>query len=272
MAGLASVAFLFLPGRRRFLKALIALFYVWAGLLKLNREWLSGAALPEPIWLFEGRWLVAACTYVVVLEVLLIAGVFARRPWVFWGTMAQLAAFHVFSWPIVGFFYPTLMFLLLAIYVLDRLGPADPEPSGLRWTAALLLGLFSLLQLKPHLVPGDSALTGEGRVFAVHMFDARVECRAAALIKTADGRARRVDLYRPLPVRIRCDPLIYWSRANALCRQLERSGVPGDIDVSLHSRRTTDLEMTDVIDVRRWCASAPKYSIWFHNAWILPGR
>ena len=268
MAGLASAVFLFVPGKRLLLRVLVASFYAWAGLLKLNAEWLSGAALPEPVWLFEGRWLAVACSYVVALEVLLIWGMFSRRGWVFWSTALQLAAFHVFSWPIVGFFYPTLMFLLLAIFVLDRRWPATAAPRLGRAGMAVLL-LFSAAQVKSHVVPGDSALTGEGRLFAVHMFDALVQCEATALVKTVDGRAKRVNLFRPLPARIRCDPLIYWNRANQLCRQLKASGVGGDLDLTLRSRRSSDPEMTPVLDVRRYCALAPAYSIWFHNPWIL---
>ena len=63
----------------------------------------------------------ASCVYVVVLETTLIFGLYARRNWIFYATLAQLVAFHIFSWPIVGFWYPTLMFCLLSILPLMRL-------------------------------------------------------------------------------------------------------------------------------------------------------
>ena len=45
MAFAASAAFLFVPGKRSALRVLVALFYFWAGTLKLNWEWVSGAGL-----------------------------------------------------------------------------------------------------------------------------------------------------------------------------------------------------------------------------------
>src|SRR5690349_2895469 len=51
MAMFAWLAFLFLPSKRDTLRMLVALFYFWAGSLKINYEWLSGAALEAPL-----RW------------------------------------------------------------------------------------------------------------------------------------------------------------------------------------------------------------------------
>jgi hypothetical protein len=104
--------------RRRF-----ALFYFWAGTLKVNWEWISGAALYRPLWFFTGRGVIVACAYVVLMELFVSWGLLARRSWIFWSAVAQLALFHVMSWAVVDFFYPILMFLLLSIVVLDRLYP-----------------------------------------------------------------------------------------------------------------------------------------------------
>src|SRR5262249_35968838 len=149
-----------------------------------NHEWLSGAALYKPIWFFTGAWLPVACTYVVVLEIVLVWGLFSKKNWIFWLTMVQLGLFHIFSWPVVGFFYPTLMFALLAIYLFDHfLVQDEAQKRTLTWLSYAFLALFSAAQVMPHLMPGDSALTGEGRIFGVHMFDALVQCEAYALLK-----------------------------------------------------------------------------------------
>jgi hypothetical protein len=80
MALWVTGAFLLVPGKRNALRLLICLFYFWAGTLKLNWEWLSGAGLYQPVWLFTGKWLVAACAYVIVLELVIVWGLLARRP------------------------------------------------------------------------------------------------------------------------------------------------------------------------------------------------
>ncbi|HEX5035828.1 MAG TPA: hypothetical protein VFX30_01570 [bacterium] len=269
MAGLACLAFLFVPGKRRFLKILIAFFYFWAGVLKLDPEWLSGAALYRPVWFFTGRWLPVICTYVVVLEIVFVWGLFSRRRWIFWTTLAQLLVFHVFSWPVVGYFYPTLMFCLLTIYPMDFVRPAaGTEPKRFGRLGYAFLGVFSLAQLVPYAMPGDSALTGEGRIFGVHMFDALVQCEAYALLKETAGTERKLNLHRNWAARIHCDPVVYWNRARALCRSEGRGTVFKDFDLILNARRSTETELKPVLAVENFCATDPAYRVWRHNEWI----
>src|SRR4030095_16791070 len=47
MIAFSSLAFLFFPRKREVLPLLVAFFYFWAGVLKLDPEWLSGSALYE---------------------------------------------------------------------------------------------------------------------------------------------------------------------------------------------------------------------------------
>lgn len=270
MAGLACMAFLLVPGKRRFLKILVAFFYFWAGILKLDVEWLSGAALYRPLWFFSGPWLPVVCTYVVVLEIVLVWGVLSRRPWLFWATLAQLFVFHVMSWPVVGYFYPTLMFCLLTIYPMDFVRPsAEGDARRIGALGFVFLGVFSFAQLVPHFMPGDSALTGEGRLFGVHMFDALVQCEAYAVLKGTDGTTRRKNLHRQMAARIHCDPIVYWNRARELCRSPDRGVNFSDFDLILNSRRSTEPAFKPVIDLKNFCASSPAYRVWRHNEWIL---
>ena len=69
MAGFITLAFLFAPKKRDFIRYLIPFFYFWAGLLKVNKEWLSGASLYGHIWFFYGSPLLPwACRYVLLLN------------------------------------------------------------------------------------------------------------------------------------------------------------------------------------------------------------
>src|SRR2546427_11748096 len=182
MAFFATFAYLFVPAKRDGLRVLVTLFYFWAGTLKLNWEWISGAGLYRPMWPFSAMAIVVACVYVIGLELVVAWGLLARRAWIFWAAFAQLLVFHALSWQVVGFFYPLLMFAILAIFPLSRaVAPTDP-PGGLLaalWTGRARPSVyvtavgFSLLQLAPYTLPGDPALTGEGRLYALHMFDAR---------------------------------------------------------------------------------------------------
>jgi hypothetical protein len=278
MAFFVALVFLLFPAKRRVAQYLIVLFYFWAGTIKLNPEWLSGASLYRREFLWLPSTLVpAACTYVVALETILVFGLLARRSWIFWATLAQLGLFHAMSWPIVGFFYPSLMFALLAIFPLAKLSSADSDrPSFLRIeggleprsTYALLAG-FSLLQLVPYAFPGDSAITGQGRLFALHMFDARVLCESYVTLHDAQGGTRRIRMETARgSTRVRCDPIVHFNIARALCRQGASHGQWTEVDLSLRSRRTTDPDLRPVVEIEGFCRANPTYDVWRPNSWI----
>ena len=279
MLNWVMLAFLFLPGKRLLIHHILVSLYFWAGVLKLDWEWLSGVALynQDRLWL-PAALVPAACVYVVLLETTLVFGLYAKRNVLFSATLAQLTLFHIVSWPIVGFWYPTLMFCLLSILPLTRmLHPpsawttfASLRQIGHRPAHAATVALFAALQFVPHVFPGDSAMTGEGRVFALHMFDALVVCDAKMTFHLADGSTREDPLAQTarLPHRSRCDPLIFFDLAKNACRR--RAPEVVDLDLSLRSRHSSEVEYQSIIDVKGFCAADPTYDMWRHNAWINP--
>jgi hypothetical protein len=277
MALWATAVFLFIPGKRDALRVLIVLFYVWAGTLKLNWNWLSGTDLYRPLWFFSGVGIVVACAYVVVMELLISWGLLASRGWIFWSAFAQVALFHIMSWAVVDFFYPLLMFVLISIYPLvrlwppgDRRGLLEPLVRGrLRPATYAPAVAFSLLQLTPYAFPGDRTITGEGRLYALHMFDALVECDAYASVRTQDGTVRRVDLKLNYMPRINCDPIVVFNRAKNLCagRSPLASNV-ADLDLHLSARRSGELSFHEVINIPEFCPRELRYSAFRHNEWI----
>jgi hypothetical protein len=274
MAFFAGAVFLLLPNKRRNLRLLVVLFYFWAGLLKLNREWLTGAALYARPWLVPETLIPAACAYVVVLELVISWGLLAKHRWVFWASLAQLVLFSICSVPVVGFLYPLVMLGLLAIFPLAR--TAD-EPSPLRAFVTgqerpvtyAMVALFSALQLWPRLQGGDPAITGEGRWLSLHMFDAKVQCVGYAMLETPRGIVDRIDLVGALATRIHCDPIVYLDRARALCEQIRHAGATAiDVDLELDSKRSSDARLRPVLRLRHFCSAPPDYSAFGFNRWI----
>lgn len=281
MAYWVTLPFLFLPGKRRTLPYLIVLFYFWAGTLKFNPEWISGLALygRRPLGL-PPSLIPASCVYVIALELVVSFGLLSRREWIFWAALAQLVLFHIASFWVVGFFYPILMFLLLSIFPLARyicVPLADGAPSrpvelralvrgAERPATNVLLASFCAAQLVPLAFPGDPAITGEGRLFALHMFDAPVECRATITIRTADRQNRAIPLRAPfLSPRVSCDPIVYFNLAQNYCRDLG----PGlDVDLVLESHKPDRGPLRPVVSISSFCATKPRYTIWRHNWWI----
>jgi len=280
MPFIITALYLMWPRPEQTIGFVLVAFYVSAGALKLDKEWLSGAALIAPTWL-SGKLLELACAYVVILELVLVFGLLSRHRWVRWVTVGQLAIFHAYSWHVVGFFYPCVMGLLLAWYPLRWL--EVPEEDGLGGRLAngragaatyAILALYAAAQLAPTLFSGDSAITGEGRIFALNMMDAKVECDHFQLVRTTVGdhvvieetTERRTDV----GVRIKCDPIRFWNIARTACREHAALGDDARIDAYLDARRTTDPAYRSVFAVEDICNAAPHFDIWRHNSWLEP--
>lgn len=263
MPFVVSFAYLVCRDKATVCRYLIVGFYVSAGTLKLNWEWLSGAALIRPPaltgWLGD-----VSLAYVVILELVLVFGLLSRNRYILFGTLAQLVMFHVYSWHIVGYFYPCIMFCLLAIYPLARLRRED-EPRRLSRGSWLVIAAYAAAQLAPLVYPGDTALTGEGRLFALNMLDARSECALEIVTTRGNLHTEHATLAPNLGVRIRCEPLVYFDLAKGLCRDLP----PGsDLDVSLVARRTTDTHYRSLMSITQFCSRDLDYDVWHHNDWI----
>lgn len=266
------VVFLLVRDKLVALQALVAAFYFWAGTLKLNHEWVSGAALYAKPWLVPPSLVPTSCVYVLVLELVLVWGLFSTRSRVRWLVYAQLVLFHVVSFGVVGYFYPLLMLGLGAAYPLGWLSnqALAMHPSSLpRGSVLATVGVFSLFQLVPHLYPGDTAVTGEGRLFALHMFDARIECTGGATLVAPDGSTEfRALIDDTADLRTRCDPLGLYGTARWRCNELAQRGDSRRLDVSVAARRTTDGTFHPLMNVQDFCNAELAYSPRRHNAWI----
>lgn len=282
MLSWVCAVFLLLPARRRALPVLLVAFYVWAGALKLDADWLSGASLRgRRPWLLPEALLPASLWYVAALELVIAPLLLARRPWLRWAALGQLALFHVVSWGVVGFFYPLLSLGLLAYFPITWRAPAEAGAGATPTLSELARGragaaaygtlaLFSLAQLPPLLFPGDPALTGQGRLFALHMFDAPVDCEATVTLRERDGTARTLRLDAPLPARIACDPIVHLGFARALCEREQTRPDFADLDLRLRSRRTSWSagRFVDVVAQAGVCTRPPRYRLWRPNSWI----
>lgn len=264
MIHLTHALFLFYPAKRQVLPLIVVGFYLAAGTLKFNVEWLSGAAmLSEP--LIQGWPLIVLCAYVVILEMILAFGLLAKNKYVFWITLAQFAAFHIYSIGQVGFFYPSVMACLLSIFYLPfllRVSPFEILPGKLALTFAPVL-VFGLAQLAPLMFRGDSALTGQGRIFALSMFDARTECLISEFARY--GNATIESQVRFQYIRIRCDPITVIGYARTRCETLKGAKQNfSDLDIHLVSRKQVSGEPMQ-IRFENFCAKMPTFEIWKDN-------
>jgi hypothetical protein len=266
-----NAVLLFLPSKQWCVPSIVVSFYFWAGISKLNYEWVSGSVLYKPLFLIPKQFTWVACAYVVALETTLIWGLVSKRRLVVWATVAQLAAFHIQSLSQIHWYYPLLMTTILAWFVLrhDEHILARPTPAKSFCAPCVLACVFGFLQLSPWLHGADRDLTGEGRLLALHMFEARQQCEVEARLLRFDGSTETVDLQlRNLPPRSVCDPVIYFNRVANLCRTRNAERDLVDVDFRMRVKRTTDPQFTTVVDERSFCAKGYNYSLVGGNAWI----
>ncbi len=271
---LVTAAFLWWPHPQLFLRVLLVGLYVCAASLKLNEEWLTGAVFYyRPDW---PRWLLqAGCVAVILMEGLLVFGLLLRGA-VFWCAWATLLVFHVVSYVFVGWFYPLEMVLLIGTFVLLLRVPHLPtpfEPPGARaWPSSTWLGviLLAMAQAAPAAFVGDSALTGEGRLTALTMFDARAECHSRVTLHGGPPTLPPPAEQQVWDVRIRCDPLVHRAYIRHVCDHIFPATPGVTMDYRLKSRRSVDTTFVVIMDVKDACHADLSYAPWRHQPWILP--
>ncbi len=119
----------------------------------------------------------------------------------------------------------------------------------------------------------DRAVSGQSRLFALHMFDAPLECVAAATVRDETERKQTIALEVPLvPMRIRCDAIVYFSVATQLCDRLKTRDPFATLDLTLNTRRLGEPLYRQVVDQPDFCRAGLHYDLWRSNAWIRSNR
>ena len=189
-----------------------------------------------------------------------------------------LAVFHIESLSQIHWFYPALMSTVLAWFLVYRRQRPPPPGSLLVEFFTLrapkpaygLAAAFALFQLAPFAYRGDRTLTGQGRVLALHMFEARQVCEVFAVVHSHDDNQRKIALkLEHLPPRVICDPIIYYNRVQNLCRAAARDGEVKSVDFLMRVRRKTELTFRTIVDETDFCRKEHEYVVFGNNRWIL---
>lgn len=263
--------FLVAPLKRFLIPLTVVLVYVAAGILKLNYEWLSGAALYGNIGILEYIPLEWATAYVVVLELCFSWLLLAKNIKLRYFALCQFLIFHLYSVQIVGLFYPLVMFSVLSIFVLSDLSKAAPLMSFEYFKNRFVAGfisIFVLLQAYPLMLPGNNAITGEGRILALNMFDAQAVCRHSFYQQGhSDSIERNFDL-RSLGPRIKCDPHLYLELAKNICREIQENSSPTQLHFHLQSKLSSESQFREVARIDDICSDMPRFNMLISNSWV----
>jgi hypothetical protein len=127
---------------------------------------------------------------------------------------------------------------------------------------------FSMLQLVPRAFPGNSAITGEGRLFALHMFDAKVVCSGEMTLHYKDG-SRKIRIPFPNVYRIKCDPIVYYSKAVQYCYKNRNNPSFIDLDIYYSARLNSQADKRPLVGISGFCGQHLSYDMLKHNDWIM---
>jgi len=262
--------YLFSLNKLRYLRLIILLFYFFAGLLKLNPEWLSGEAIYGSLWLIPDNFKPLAAKYVVFLELLLIWFLlFSKRFKTL--ILTQLFLFHLISLGVVGFYYPMLMLLILSLFVFDIFENTE-DTNNFKFDLAGLsiLSLLILFNGMPHFLGRDNSITGESRILSLHMFDTITICNSIATVYYAGKSPMKIDLYMPNVVRIRCDPVVFLSRVRQLCAIHAKDPDFDDIDWQLEVKKKHEVQSSfkQIVNINKFCSQNIEYNLLLKNNWI----
>lgn len=281
------------------LRAQIGLVYFYAGVAKINRDWLHGEPMRD--WLadradmavlgplFTSEWTAMTASYGALLLDLCIAPLLLWRRTRLWAFGAAVA-FHlanallfqigVFPWMMIAattlFFAPDWPRRVLGLPAAGE-PPASP-PRARVSTRALVAGYLLvqvLLPVRHFLYPGYVSWTEEGHMFAWHMKLRGKSSRLMLIARDpADGRLWRIDPQDELTdwqlQKMSGRPDMILQYVHHVAARLEGSEgtaieVRADATSSLNSRPAQRLIDPDVDLARQRRSLAPQ-------PWILPLR
>lgn len=241
----------------------LCLQYFFAGLLKLNLEWLSGAALTSySQYLLKGPFHVLSLAYVPVLELILIWGLLSKNSFLRKLTLLQLVIFHLYSIIVVGAYYPLIMAGLLwpvfyveaNTYFKNENRKTFFEIFSFRNVPQTLSSLFIVLiivwNLTVKLNSMDPAMDGYIRYLSLNMLDARLTCRNTLYEVKDNMDIVSVDVpYLARSLRVRCDPLVFDTFLRRLCKKNPTK----NFLFLLESKRTTQNHFTEIRNYKDAC-------------------
>lgn len=265
--------YFFIKDKIRLIPTSIVLFYVVAASLKFNIEWISGSALLRPLPIGKNL-LYLATSFVIFLELFLSWGLLSQTFW-FWISFLFFILFHLISFLVVGYYYMSIMFCLLAIFVLARyyrntepfifeqlLQFKFPRSFIYAGLLALVLNLYSFFFFQ------DPAITGEGRIFTLNMLDAYSSCQPQINVHMKNATYNFSEPRSEFSVRAQCDPVVYYFESKNLCRAYANEPGFRGVSLQLISKRKTDESFWQIIDQENMCDPKIKFSSWLKNDWI----
>ena len=272
---LVSFVYLFVRQKLFFISLLISGFYFFTALLKISDPvWLMGLSFNMGIWLpsfFTEDMKLVFCFYIVCLETIGSLFLILRTNWKAVVYM-QWILLYIFSCFTVGYFYPSVMLCLLSLFWLMfifnenyKILGFNKMFSGVVFTTPVAIG--SLLSF---IIPGDTNLTGEGRLYGLNVPTVYTHCNSQIMLRFQNKILQEhfPRYYNGYPLNLRCDPYIDFNTIKQICSFYKEDPKFIDLNWSLYSKRAHDLKYRQIVNEESACSKSLKYFSWRRNHWI----
>lgn len=269
-----SFLYLFVSNKKQVISIMIVLFYAAAGFLKLNNmEWLTGSSLYK-ISTWNSSFVVFLTFSVIFLEIFISQLLIIKHRLKYIAFLA-FVIFHSVSYYWVGYYYPVICLLFLLIFPLNWF--LDNTHHNLfdqilekkqKYSFYFVFGLFIFSQIIPRLYKGDVAVTGEGRIWALTMYDARTACLSYMKVRYKNSTVEFSRNSKKNAVRIRCDPYFYYADAKKACKWAKNNPDFIDVDLHLFTKRKSDFHWSYVVKLQNFCSKKIDYKNFGGNFWI----
>lgn len=269
-----SFIYLFIPQKLFFISVLISCFYFWTGLLQINDpSWLINLVFSKNAWFpsfINEDIRMFICLYILCLE---IAGSLFLALKNRWRALiySQFILFYIAGYFIVGYFMSTIFLSLLSLFVLQDFFGEKYKISNIRevFPGAVFISLTLLGSSLPFLIPGETSLTREGRLYALNISSLKIYCNSHIILHFKNKTLQEhFPKYRGYPLSLRCDPYVEWYRIKKICSYYKKDPSFIDLDWSFDSLLSYHLEYKRLIEEKSVCNKNLQYSSWKKNNWI----
>ena len=259
-----NTVLLFLPNKTVILGWLLLLIYVLSLGSKMTDSWFLGnvfRAMDLGLPVIGDRWHMLAAWAVILTEGIIVWFLLSKYRLLKYGALASLLIFHVYSIPIIQYFFPAVVIVvLLTIFATPNQFRLWSGSLGSRVWIFVLTAVLVLGQSVSLLIPGDSRLTAEGNRFGMHMFNAKVYCYVTTKITAREGITYnhwRVDRASSGY----CEPYYQWYLLKQQCLQGGVSQAVLTMDIAINQEPYS--RVVNQVDV---CQT--EYHFMQHNDWI----
>jgi hypothetical protein len=246
-------------GQSTLYRLIVCLQYFFAGLLKINMEWLSGAAMVSYPRLLPEVLFGPTLVYVIVLELVLIWGLLSQNHLLRRLTLLQLVIFHGYSYFIVGYFYPMIMLgILIPLFIEEwsnlKLNWSFDYKRRLFYPCYAFIALIVFWNVASKFSEHDPAKDGRVRYFSLNMLDAKTSCNLKLIEVLPDKTIRTLNIPAlASAIRVWCDPVIFEGYLKRLCEDPEFKKSNSILNFHLETRRYTENEFEPIRETKDVC-------------------